>query len=49
MQPSKVLTNMGLPTMQVKSSLRFTLSRYTTEEEIDIAASTIISLAKALQ
>jgi cysteine desulfurase len=35
LEPSRVLTNMGLPRDLVRSSLRFSLSRMTTQEEID--------------
>lgn len=34
LEPSRVLTRMGIPFAQAKSALRFSLSRYTTEEEI---------------
>lgn len=36
-QPSHVLSAMGLPDAQAKVAVRFSLSRYTTEEEIDAA------------
>lgn len=36
--PSHVLLAMGLPDKQVRESLRFSLSRYTTAEEVDSAA-----------
>ncbi|MBS0626992.1 MAG: aminotransferase class V-fold PLP-dependent enzyme, partial [Verrucomicrobia bacterium] len=35
LEPSRILTQMGLPSSLTKSSLRFTLSRDTTQEEID--------------
>jgi len=35
LEPSRVLTQMGLPFSVAKASLRFSLSRYTTEEEIE--------------
>lgn len=34
LEPSRVLQNMGLPLPLVRSSIRFSFSRYTTEEEI---------------
>lgn len=36
-QPSHVLSAIGLPDVQAKVAVRFSLSRYTTEEEIDAA------------
>jgi len=37
MEPSRVLIKMGYPISLVKSALRFSLSRYTTKDELDIA------------
>ena len=34
-QPSHVLLAMGLPPAQAKGAVRFSLSRYTTEEEVE--------------
>lgn len=48
-EPSRVLLNMGCSNDVAKSSLRFSLSRYTTEEEIEYAASTIIDIVMALK
>ncbi len=42
--PSHVLLAMGLPDKQVRESLRFSLSRYTTAEEVDAAASIFIKV-----
>lgn len=46
LEPSRVLLNMGLPLESVRSSLRFSLSRFTTQEEIDEACEVIIKLVK---
>lgn len=35
LEPSRILQNMGLSNQRVKSSIRFSLSRFTTQEEID--------------
>ncbi len=44
LEPSRVLLNMGIPRDEVRSSLRFSLSRFTTLEEINIAADTLIAI-----
>lgn len=41
MEPSHVLTGMGIPDDLAHSSLRFALGRFTTEEEIDFAIRTV--------
>ncbi len=48
-EPSRVLTNMGLSQADAKSSIRFSLSRLTTKEEVETAASIVIALAQNLQ
>jgi cysteine desulfurase len=45
---SHVLRSIGLTDAQAKSSIRLGFGRYTTEEEIDIAASTINRAAEAM-
>lgn len=35
LEPSRILLNMGIPLNLARSSIRFSLSRFTTEEEID--------------
>lgn len=46
-EPSRVLREMGLPASRTACSLRFSLSRYTTEEEIDRAITIIQKLCSA--
>jgi cysteine desulfurase len=35
LEPSRILTNMGYPKERVRSAIRFSLSRFTTEQDID--------------
>lgn len=49
LEPSRILTQMGVSYPIAKSSLRFSLSRYTTKEEIDIALATTIACVRSLQ
>lgn len=44
LEPSRILLNMGVPRSLVRSSLRFSLSRFTTEEEIDLTIQAISKL-----
>lgn len=46
--PSYVLAAMGLSSQDAHSSLRFSLGRYTTEEEVDAAAEVIVDTVKRL-
>lgn len=46
LEPSRVLLNMGLPIDRVNSSVRFSFSRYTTEQEVERAVEVISRLAK---
>lgn len=46
LQPSRVLSNMGYDRARVLSSLRFSLSRHTTEQEIRQVSEIIIRLVK---
>lgn len=47
-EPSHVLKAMGLSDEQALSSIRFSLGRFTTEEEIDIAVERVLALAGEL-
>jgi cysteine desulfurase len=49
LEPSRVLLNMGYSPKRAKSSLRFSLSRFTTKEEIDTAVSIVIDLVCKLR
>lgn len=44
LEPSRILLGMGLKKEIAASSIRFSLSRFTTQEEIDLAVSTIAAL-----
>ncbi len=47
--PSKTLLAMGLPMDQIESALRFSLSEYTTEEEIDVTLEELGNLLPLLR
>ncbi|MBB63988.1 MAG: cysteine sulfinate desulfinase [Waddliaceae bacterium] len=49
LEPSRVLVNMGLAHGRASSSVRFSLSRYTTEEEIERAIEIIIRVVGRLR
>lgn len=49
LEPSRILTKMGVGYKTARSSLRFSLSRMNTKEEIDQAAETICHLVKKLR
>lgn len=49
LEPSPVLLAMGLDEARVRGSIRFSLSRETTEEEVDAAARTVIACACAMR
>lgn len=49
LEPSRVLTNMGIPHHIAKSAIRFSLSRFTTEEEIDICIQQVGSIVARLR
>lgn len=48
LEPSRILLSMGLPLEDVRSSIRFSFSRMTTEQEIDDATKIIIGLVKRM-
>jgi cysteine desulfurase len=48
LEPSRVLLNMGLSPTEARSSLRFSLSRWTTQEEIDKAIQITSSIVAKL-
>lgn len=45
LEPSRVLLNMGLSQERARSSIRFSLSRYTTQEEIDTLLQALLDLS----
>lgn len=49
LEPSRILLNMGLTRKKAASSLRFSLSRYTTEEEIEEAVAIIVHCVERLR
>ncbi|TFE67399.1 cysteine desulfurase NifS [Methylacidiphilum caldifontis] len=49
LKPSKVLTAMGLSPLDAKSSVRFSLGRHNTEEEIQFAVDEIIKSVKKIR
>jgi cysteine desulfurase len=49
LEPSRVLTNMGIPHHIAKSALRFSLSRFTTEEEIDTCIEQVCRIVERLR
>lgn len=49
LEPSRVLTNMGIPTREARSAIRFSLSRYTTKEEIDLCIHSVVNIVRKLR
>jgi cysteine desulfurase len=49
LEPSRVLLNMGLSRQQAASSLRFSLSRFTTQKEIDCCIEAVVSIVQQLR
>ena len=48
-EPSRILTQMGIDKKRAKSSIRFSMGRFNTKEEIDRALELIIDLVKKLK
>jgi cysteine desulfurase len=48
-EPSRILLNMGYPRDRVNSSLRFSFSRFTTQEEIETAIQIISKVVKRIR
>lgn len=44
LEPSRILINMGLSQQQARSSIRFSLSRWTTEQEIDTCVNAVVEI-----
>lgn len=49
LEPSRVLTNMGIPTQEARSAIRFSLSRFTTQEEIDQCIEAVAAIVRKLR
>ena len=49
LEPSHVLTAIGVPAELAHASIRFGVGRWTTEEEIDFAAETAVSAVARLR
>jgi len=49
LEPSHVLSALGHPTSRAQASLRFGLHRFTTSEEIDFAAETVVGAVRKLR
>jgi cysteine desulfurase len=49
LEPSRILLNMGIPREQARSSVRFSLSRFTTEQEIEDCLEIVIRVVNRLR
>lgn len=49
LEPSRVLLSMGIPTAQASSAIRFSLSKFTTEDEIDKTIAIVTRLVTHLR
>ena len=48
-EPSRILLNMGIPLIQARSAIRFSVSRKTTPEEIDRCVESLMQIVKRMQ
>jgi len=48
-EPSRILLNMGVPLEKARSSIRFSLSRFTTEAEVERAIEIVVGVVKRLR
>lgn len=49
LEPSRILLNMGIPLEQARSAIRFSVSRFNTEEEIDEAINIIVKTVQGMR
>lgn len=49
LEPSRILLSMGIPLEQARSAIRFSLSRFTTQEEIDRCIASTVSIVRRLR
>jgi cysteine desulfurase len=49
LEPSRILLNMGIPLLQARSAIRFSVSRFTTAQEIDRSLSILATLIQKLR
>ena len=49
LEPSHVMRAMGVPFTRAHGSIRFSLSRYTTQDEIDYTIETIVPIIESLR
>lgn len=49
LEPSRILLNMGIPMEQARTAIRFSLSRFTTEEEIHRCAEVVVRSVNRLR
>lgn len=48
-EPSRILLNMGVPMELARSAVRFSLSRFTTKDEIDVCIETVVAIVRSLK
>lgn len=49
LEPSRILLKMGVPLQEARSAIRFSLSRFTTVEEIDYCIETVVQLIATMK